>query len=256
MKKLNTQEHNSALKKAFSMHEKKDFTIDCVLEGTMCNVMADCQKSPNVFLIQNGPFHLLAGDAEHAKATKLIELIPCGSTILPSPASWIRKLKNQPRTHMHQYSRYSLAHNNISMEHIDNILVSNNQVSTIKRIDASLAKQINESHHFNYHLQNFHSEADFLARGLGYVALNKGSIIGVASSALVCAKGIEINIMLLPNYRGLSLGKKLAASLIKASLSDNKIPHWDAANEVSLNLAKSLGYDFVGKYHAYRIKKQ
>lgn len=253
MQKLNLQEHSLALKKAFSMHDKKDFTIDCVLEGTMCSVFSDCQKSPAVFLIQNGPFHLLAGNAEHLKASALIELIPCGSTILPSPMAWIDKLKKYPTINLQQYSRYSLDHNNISIEHLDDILVSPNQVSTIQKIDTRLAKQVNESEDFNYHLQNFNSEEDFLIRGLGYVALDKGVIVGVASSALVCAKGIEINIMVLPNYRGLSLGKRLAASLIKASLSNNKIPHWDGANEISLKLAKSLGYDFVGKYNAYRI---
>lgn len=255
MQELNLKENHDALKNAFSLHDRKDFTIDCVLENTMCNVLADCHKSPTVFLIQNGPFHLLAGDVEHPKAKELIELIPCGSTILPSPASWIRKLKSHPNIILQQYSRYSFDHNNISIEHIDHIIVSDNQHNRICKIDMALAKQITKSQHFNYHLQNFDSEADFVARGFGYAALDKGTIIGVASSALVCAKGIEINIMVLPNYRGLSLGKKLAASLIKASLSESKIPHWDGANEVSLNLAKSLGYDFIGKYHAYRIKK-
>jgi hypothetical protein len=55
---LNLTAHHKRLKRAFSFHEIKDLSIDCVLEGTMCNVISDCDISPAVFAIHNGPMFL------------------------------------------------------------------------------------------------------------------------------------------------------------------------------------------------------
>lgn len=255
MQSLNLKSNKVAIKQAFSLHDKKDFTIDCVLEGSMCDVKSDCQISPAVFLIQNGPFHILGGNPKHSKAEAILDFIPCGSTILPSPPEWISKLEKQPNVTLQQYDRFSLEHKSISVAHLDRIIASNPNQLNVKKIDVSLASDIYQSEDFQYHFQNFKSEADFLKRGLGYAALFDGLIIGVASSALVCNSGYEINIMVLPEYRGKSLGKLLGAYLVRSILNNGKIPHWDAANEISLNLAKQLGYDFKGKYQAYRVKK-
>jgi GNAT superfamily N-acetyltransferase len=250
---LNLDTNKETLKQAFSLHLKKDFTIDCILEGTMCNVKADCQISPAIFLIQNGPFYILGGNPNHPKSKEMLDLIPNGSTILPSPPEWISKLEKQQNITLHKYDRFSLDHNNISVTHLNKIIATNPNQLNIKKIDESLASDIYKSENFQYHFQNFTSETDFLNRGLGYVALFDGLIIGVASSALVCSSGYEINIMVLPEYRGKSLGKLLAANLVKSILINCKVPHWDAANEISLNLAEQLGYDFKDKYQAYRV---
>jgi GNAT superfamily N-acetyltransferase len=220
----------------------------------MCNVKSDCQIFPAVFLIQNGPFHILGGNPDHPKAEEILSLIPCGSTILPSPSEWISKLKKQKDITLQKYDRFSLDHNNISITYLNKIIAESSNQLNVKRIDESLASVIYQNEDFQYHFQNFKSESDFLNRGLGYVVLREGLIIGVASSALVCSSGYEINIMVLPEYRGKSLGKLLAANLVRSILTSCKIPHWDAANEISLNLAEQLGYDFKGKYQAYRVK--
>ena len=252
---LNLRSYESTLKQVFSSHDKKDFTINCVLEGTMCDVISDCQISPSIFLIKNGPFHILGGDSNHSKAKEILDILPCGSTILPSPSEWILKLEQQPNIILHKYDRYSLDHKNISIDYLNEIITSTPNELSFKKIDAALAHEIYHNEDFQYHLQNFSSESDFLERGLGFVAISDGLIIGVASSALVCDSGYEINIMVLPKFRGNSIGKLLAAYLVKLILSRNKIPHWDAANEISLNLAKQLGYNFIDKYQAYRVTK-
>jgi GNAT superfamily N-acetyltransferase len=254
MHHLNLETSKVALKQVFSLHSRKDLTIDCILEGTMCNVTADCQISPAVFLIQNGPFHILGGDPNHSKAEEILSLIPDGSTILPSPPEWISKLNKYEDITLQKYDRFSLDHNNISVNYLNEIIARDSNQLNVKRIEKSLASDIYQHEDFQYHFQNFKSESDFLNRGLGYVVLFEGLIIGVASSALVCSSGYEINIMVLPEYRGKSLGKLLAANLVRSILTSCKIPHWDAANKISLNLAEQLGYDFKGKYLAYRVR--
>lgn len=255
MHNLNLQLNKNTLQQVFSLHDKRDLTIDCVLEGTMCNVTVDCHTSPEVFLIQNGPFYILGGDSNNPKAESLLDIIPCGAVILPSPLDWIAKLEKKSNVTLQKHERFSLNHENISIAHLDEIITSKPSQLTVKRIDASLACEISQDENFKYHFQNFKSESDFLNRGLGYVAIKGGLIVGVASSALVCSRGYEISIMVLPENRGKHFGKVLAAYLVREILSRNKIAHWDAANNISLNLAKQLGYDFKDKYHVHSVTK-
>jgi GNAT superfamily N-acetyltransferase len=255
MQKISLLENRKVLKEVFASYDKKDFTIDCVIEGTMCKVFSNCPNYPTVFLIKNGPFYILGGDYNHPDVEKLLEQIPQGATILPCPAKWVNTCKAYNKWTLEKYFRYELHHKNIEGSHLDKIIAEHVSQFEAQKIDLLLATKINIDRHFNYHLQNFESPDDFINRGIGYAIIYQDSIIAVASSALVCEKGIEINIMVLPEFRGNSLSKLLAAHILKAVVSENKIPHWDAANEISLNLAKRLGYEFINAYPVYRVIK-
>ena len=255
MHNLNLQLNKNTLQQVFSLHDKRDLTIDCVLEGTMCDVIVDCHKSPKVFLIKNGPFHILGGDSKSSKAENLLDIIPCGAVILPSPLGWISKLEKKSNITLQKHERFSLNHENISIHHLDGIIASKPSLLTVKRIDALLACEISQDEKFQYHFQNFKCKSDFLNRGIGYAAIKDGLIVGVASSALVCSRGYEISIMILPENRGKHFGKVLASYLVREISSQNKIAHWDAGNKVSLNLAKQVGYNFKDKYHVYSVTK-
>ena len=260
MQNINIQVNKETLHHVFSEHDKRDFTIDCILEGTMCTVKADCPTSPKVFLIQNGPFYILGGETKKSSADNLLDTIPCGAIILPSPTDWMIKLENKSELSLQRIDRFSLNHKNISIANLDGIIIAKPTQLTVEKIDASLCHKISKDDDFNYHFQNYKSESDFLNRGLGYVAMIEGAmiegaIIGVASSALVCSSGYEISVMILPEFRGKHFGKVLAACLVRDILKRNKVPHWDAGNKESLNLATQLGYDFTAKYSAYKVQK-
>lgn len=222
----------------------------------MCKVISDCKTSPAIFLIQNGSFYILGGDSENSQSENIVNMIPNGATILPSPMCWISILEKQPNITLQPYERYSLNHENISIAHLDKIIFSKPNELEIDAVDVTLAADISKDEKFNYHFQNFKSESDFLNRGVGFVARYDGAIVGVASSALVCSRGYEISIMVLPEFRGQSFGKILAANLVRSILSRNKVPHWDSANEISLNLAQQLGYEFKGKYQVHKVIKK
>lgn len=78
----------------------------------------------------------------------------------------------------------------------------------------------------------------------------------MASTSTICKKGMDINIIVLPNSRRKGVGKSLSAFLINAILDKEIIPNWDAANKNSYYLALSLGYTPIGSYDAYHISKK
>ena len=257
MQKLNIKTHAVLLASIFSKHQKVDFTLDCILETTMGNVYVDDLISPQVFLVKNGPFYILAGDAQDKHLSLVVGNIVDGATILPSPAVWIKQLENLNHLKLTPYQRFAFDHQSIKIVQLDKIISTKTNGYRIKIIDKVLAKAISASREFSYHLQNFVDVDNFLQRGIGFVVQtsNCNKIVAVASSALVCSRGIEINIMVLPEYRKKQLAKQVAAHLVKAVLQQGKVPHWDAANEISAQLALSLGYQAIGSYQAYRVFK-
>jgi len=250
---LDKSTHHQAIKLAYLAHEKVDFTIDCAVEATMGNVFADDETNPTAFVIQNGPFYIFSGEPKKEFIKQVVKSMPQQATILPGPKEWLTCLNNMPAVTLKLYKRFSFDHQSILTEQLNTIIKACSCEYPIVKINQDIAIKLSKSTDFQYQLQGFLSVSDFIHRGTGYVIMEHSKIIGVASSALVCSKGIEISIMILPEYRGRSFAKKLAAHLIKEVLSRDEIPRWDAAHEISAKLAQSLGYTLLGEYQAYRV---
>lgn len=74
-----------------------------------------------------------------------------------------------------------------------------------------------------------------------------------ASSYSVYREGIEIEVQTLPAHRQKGLARAASAALILECLRQGRYPNWDAANEISLHLAQTLGYRPGREYRAYHI---
>ena len=98
------------------------------------------------------------------------------------------------------------------------------------------------------HFGNFESLEDFIGRGFGYCILDEDEVVCLATTFLICDKGIEIQIDTRKSHRGKGLATVAAAQLMIHSMENNLDPNWDAANEVSAGLAKKLGYSPQGRY--------
>jgi len=75
------------------------------------------------------------------------------------------------------------------------------------------------------------------------------------TAALVCSKGIELNIITDPAFRTKGLATIVAAKLIIDCLEKGWAPHWDAANDACLHLALKLGYKPEGAYDILVYKR-
>ena len=93
--------------------------------------------------------------------------------------------------------------------------------------------------------------AGFLANilfSMGYCIMEGDVIAAACTAALVCSKGIEMNIITHPQFRKKGLATIVAASMITDCLEKGLEPHWDAANDISKTLALKLGYKEAGSY--------
>lgn len=100
-------------------------------------------------------------------------------------------------------------------------------------------------------VSQFRDEADYLARGLGVAILHDGRLVGGASSYSVFPGGIEIEIDVEETHRRKGLATACAATLILEALRRGLYPSWDAANDISVRLARKLGYGPEREYPVY-----
>jgi predicted GNAT family acetyltransferase len=111
-----------------------------------------------------------------------------------------------------------------------------------------MATDLAEDEWGQYHFLNYHSAEQFVQKGVGFGVIAGSRIAAACTSALVCSTGIEMNIITLPAFRKKGLATLVAAKLIVYCLENGLVPHWDAANEVSKQLAGKLGYREEGEY--------
>lgn len=252
MKLLSLSSENvQLLDNVFGEDIRFDFSVNSIIDSRMCNVYVDDALLPTAFMLTNGIFRIFAGDCDSSAAKKFIETIPNNSIVLPSHKGWFNKISETKNISTELLYRHSMSHNNIEIENLK--LIYTPEGYNLKRIDLIDAELLSQSPDFKYHLQNFKNVEDFVNRGLGYIVKYRDVIIGAATSALVCEKGIEINIMVLPIHRKNSVALSLGANLVIDVLSQKLIPNWDAGNLASKLLAQNLGYEFDKSYEAIRV---
>ena len=105
-------------------------------------------------------------------------------------------------------------------------------------------------------LQGDFSDFDYFqaAGGFGFLLYLGEDIIAGVSIGLVYHGALEIEIAIKPAYQRQGLAKNLGAQMILEAQKRSLFPLWDAHNEASKKVAKSLGYQCLGAYPAYEWK--
>jgi RimJ/RimL family protein N-acetyltransferase len=242
------------LEPLFSNHHRVDFGIESILEGQsgkQISVVVDDVEHPNVALMRYGTFGVMAGDATHANAAALLQSIDLPCAIQPSPEGWMNLLQNKYADKIKKTERFSFTHRFIDAAEIIRIIQQHSY--NLHDIDTATAHAMEKDDWHKYHLLNYNSPADFAANAFASGITLNGTLASVCSAAIRCSRGIELNVITLPEYRNKGLAEVVAAATIKKAIDHKLIPHWDAANERSARLAVRLGFQPAGSYFTHYI---
>jgi len=250
-----TKANRIKLAAAFGKVKRVDFGIDCAIEGQMGKAYTDNPEQPGAFKIEVGPFCYFAGNADSGMTDEIMRDFQPGFLLMPSADGWIDTTKKIHGDQLIPFERYSFSSENLSLEHLKGLLQCSALQSGIVQIDAENAARILSDFSEYADISDFDSIDDFVARGVGFCLIDKGSVVGIAYSSLVCSRGIEVSIFVLPDYRRQGVATALACRLLNYCLENGLDPHWDAANIESCKLAEKLGYVFIEKYEAYYLKR-
>lgn len=249
-------EMRKKLEPFFMNAHRVDFGIESILEGQsgkQISVVVDNRESPAVVLLRYGTFGILAGDASHPAAGALLQSIKLPCAIQPSPDGWMNLLQTKYSGHIKRIERFSFSHQQINLSGLKEIIANHPLGNAVQQIDITLAGDMENQDWNKYHLLNYNSPEDFVQHGFAYGITINGVVASACSAALRCARGIELNIITLPEFRNKGLASVVAAYTIIKAMEQNLIPHWDAANERSAKLAMRLGYKPVDSYYTHYI---
>lgn len=149
--------------------------------------------------------------------------------------------------------RYSFSAEQLSAERLNKLSQGSPFKDRIKRIDLLFASRLWGQDHF-VDLSDYDSPEDFVQRSIGYHLADGEWVLGAAYASLVCNKGIEVSIFVLPEHRCQGIATGLACHLLLWCLDNDMEAHWDAANPESCRLAEKLGYVPASTYHAHFLR--
>jgi RimJ/RimL family protein N-acetyltransferase len=230
---------------------------DAILDGTTGQALADDEDNPQVAVLEAPSLKLsiVGGDAGHPSAREYIEGLSPPKALICASAGWEALLRQVHRGKLLRLPRYAFTSENLDRAHLRQLGSRIPDGYRLERMDLNLAQQLagEKSEFASDHMLSFDSPEDFIARGFGFCLREGDEIVSVATTFVICEKGIEIQINTREEHQGKGLATVVAAQLIVHSLETDLDPNWDAENERSVGLAKKLGYTPQGTYSIFVV---
>lgn len=229
-----------------------NYLPDAILEGTVGIAVADVADDPHVAILEVPDLRLsvVGGDAGHPAAREYLEQLPKLSALFFGAEGWEELAQRVLAGRLIAMPRYAFTSEALDVEHLRDLGAHVPDGYRLERLDLELARRLgSEKGGFAAdHMMNFRSPEDFVERGFGFCLLHGDQIVSVATTFVVCSKGVEIQINTREKHQRKGLATVVAAHLIVHSLESHLDPNWDAANESSVGLATTLGYTPQGTY--------
>lgn len=230
----------------FSEHRFFRTILEAIPHVSIAEGFVDNLDRPEIILLSAGEGTMgdcfLAGNYRSPKAGEILAKVPERRSIhVPSP-EWAPVLKDYwdffgylPRT--------DFSADDLTVEHVEQLLTPLPQGFKVEKASLETVKQIED---FSY---PGGLEAYFQDGGLLF-CVKKGEKV-VSRVSAIARFGYEISVETHPEYRGRGFATIACAKFIKYCLEHGIKPHWDAANEISVELALKLGFTNPQRYKCY-----
>lgn len=253
------------LKPLFAAHS--DTLVDCVLSGEHGTyAIVDDANSPTSAMLMNDVFGIAAGDPEFAyehlkfyrrhSDNKMVILIPENS-------EWEMAFLESGAPKQRCFTRFAFNRKTFTAEDIE-------RLAQLARLPEGVEVTAPTAEHLSVIMQDDDWQEDFLgpynakegspdiegflSSGLPLVLLENGRPAATCSGAWRYLGGVEIQINTHADFRQKGYATIVAARFMLNALSKGITPSWDAANLVSVKLARRLGYEYKRSYIAWHLE--
>ena len=234
----------------FDGWEDLDAGVVSCLENIMGKIYADDPEHPASAMAVIGDFAFCAGEPN----LELLQAKPDRwMLVVPRDETWAELIEsNFPAD---KRIRYAMKRKrDFDREKLEEMADSLPEGYEFRRIDSELYDACLNDSEFKCAVSVFESKERFLELGRGIAVMKDGKIVSVASTYSRQREGIDIEIDTARAERHRGLASAAAAKLILECLDEGLYPTWDAANKMSVRLAKKLGYEFSREYVCYGVE--
>lgn len=250
MIKLNNNEMN---KIEHLFNDIKFYMGKSVLDGLMGEAYTDNLENPTIAYLLVRQYCFINGNSNSALAKQVLKTIPKTCKRIIANSSWNDIIENTYND-FEKSKRYSLKKEKdiFNKQKLKEFCENLNNEYEVKTIDERIYKLIKAD---DEDPKQMKITDDYMNKGIGVCCFRNDKIVGICSSNIIYKDGIEINIRVKEGYKHKGIGTAMASKLILMCLEKGIYPSWDAANLISLELAKKLGYNYDSEYTIYKINE-
>jgi hypothetical protein len=218
-------------------------------------IWVDSLESPSVVRLQIGIINAVTGDSLKPVAVDIIKMINPNELVFFSDESWIELLKKVYGDRFGIKKRTKMFPAQLNKNRLRGFIEKLPAEFILEQLDLETIHNLSKDMLFHIMLF-FGSPEEFTENGFGYCIKHEGRVVSIASTLTPFKDEFEIEVRTenSAKYRQKGLATIVSSALILHALDKGYIPHWDAANEISVKLALKLGYTDPFSWEAFYIK--
>jgi len=242
----------------FESHILTKSVINPCIHSGIGSLTVDNVNSPTVAKYSIPMMIFLAGDTTNPAALELIKSLPPLTIFIVPNKSWSRLLKEVWGNRLVTNKRNHLDHSTLEISYLRRLKDGLPKGYSLMKLDIDVASLIEQE--YATQIQMYFGTIENLVKvGFGFCILNdEERLVSYAYTPFPFTDEFEIQVYTKDSrkYRRKGLATVVSAALIEHGLENNLVPHWDAANEASVNLALKLGYTNPVSWSAYYYTKE
>ncbi|TFG94461.1 GNAT family N-acetyltransferase [Candidatus Thorarchaeota archaeon] len=220
------------------------------------NIWVDSIESPEVARLQMSIINALAGDSAKSESEEIIKMINPHELVFFSNPGWSDKIHDIWGNRVGIQKRTMMSPVTLNIDHLKGLVANLPEEFTLELIDLETTRNLNEN--MSMHISMFFGSPEkFIDKGFGFCIKDGGEVVSMASTFTPFIDEFEIEVRTSNSgeYRRKGLATIVSSALILYALERGFIPHWDAANDISVKLALKLGYSNPYPWEAFYLKK-
>ncbi len=222
----------------------KAFVRSAVCDG-FGHLVADDEHTPTVAVLFYGGIVIYGGDPQSRHARDIVRYFPVQPAILGYSPQWSALVEEAHGAALKKYTRYHLSAKSLDPKVAREITREAPVCQALQPADYPRLESDLKWEHQIYH---YRGESDFLQRACCFVVKCEDTVVSGASSFVDSDRYAECQVTTAPEFRRKGYARAVSAAYISRCNELGKEVPWDAANEASVNLGKSLGYRDVTEY--------
>ena len=251
-----TDVDRSSLHNLFDKFKTGRAVIFPALSQNRGRIWVDSIDSPTVAKLQLNVLNFIGGDSNSVSAMELLQTMKQMQPVFV-PDDWIDFIVKEWGDRLGKQKRTMMSPDSLDINFLRGL---RNRLPTeylLERVDIETAKKLDKGVH-RHIAMHFDGSADFVESGFGFCVKHENKVISIASTYTPYTNKFDVQVDTIddPVHRRKGLATAVCATLMVYALENNVVPHWDAANDISVQLALKLGYTDPYEWNFFYLKPQ
>ncbi|MCK4565798.1 MAG: GNAT family N-acetyltransferase [Candidatus Thorarchaeota archaeon] len=218
------------------------------------HIWVDSLDSPTVAKLQLNVLNFIVGDNDSVSAKELLQTIePMQPLFVPD--DWIDFVSGEWGDRLGTQKRTLMSPDSLDIKYLRGIRDRLQKEYRLERVDLETAKKLDKGV-YKHIAMFFDGSADFAKNGISFCVKHEGKVISIASTYTPFTNKFDVQVDTIDDHahRRRGLATVVCAALMVYALENNVVPHWDAANDISVQLALKLGYTDPYEWNLFYLK--